>query len=799
MANENCYHCGADCGSNPVNFDNKCFCCNGCKTVYEILNENDLACYYDFESSPGKIPEEIKGKYNYLDNEQIVEKLYDFIDGDISVITFYIPHIHCSSCIWVLENLNRLNPSIISSQVNFPKKEARITFNNAKITIRQVVELMSSIGYEPYISLEDTSVVKKKVDRTLMYKLGVAGFAFGNIMLLSFPEYFQTDEYWLERYKPLFRYIIFAMSFPVVFYAASEYFISAYKGLKHKILNIDVPIVLGIIVLFLRSSYEILFDVGQGYFDSLAGFVFFLLLGKVFQQQTYSFLSFERDYKSYFPIAVTKINRDKTEASISIYDVQEGDRILIRNNELVPVDGILITENTQIDYSFVTGESLPVTKKSGDKLFAGGKQLTGAIEMEALQTVSQSYLTQLWSNDIFTKRSQNSIKNLTDSISKRFTIIVLLIAFVAGIFWYFKDITMVANVVTAVLIVACPCALALSAPFALGNMLRILGKQKFYLKNAEVIENLSKIDQIIFDKTGTITTNKTEIDYQGEELKSTDKQIVKSLLRESNHPLSRTLYTTFEEVALLKVTDFEEKLGKGLEGEVNGVKIKLGSASFVGTTASNALETAIYVKFDEDIKGKYIIKNTYRKGIKETFNELNNNYNLGILSGDNEGEKKYLETILPVNTVFEFNQKPEDKLNFIKSLQSQQKRVLMIGDGLNDAGALAQSNVGIAVSENINVFSPASDGIIDASKFEMLPNFLKLTKKTIQIIKLSFVISFLYNVVGMIFAITGNLSPIVAAILMPLSSISVVVFVTLGTNIISRNNIFTKSDLIKKT
>ena len=173
-----CFHCGNDCTKDIVLFNDKDFCCNGCKTVYEILNENDLACYYDFETSPGAIPEEIKGKYNYLDNAKIVEKLYDFIDNEISVITFYIPHIHCSSCIWVLENLNKLNVSIIASQVDFPQKEVRITFNNSNISLKQTVELLSSIGYEPYISLEDTDISKRTIDRSLIYKLGVAGFAF---------------------------------------------------------------------------------------------------------------------------------------------------------------------------------------------------------------------------------------------------------------------------------------------------------------------------------------------------------------------------------------------------------------------------------------------------------------------------------------------------------------------------------------------------------------------------------------------------------------------------------------------
>ncbi|MCG8732514.1 heavy metal translocating P-type ATPase [Tenacibaculum finnmarkense] len=787
MENTKCFHCGNECDTKTITIKEKSFCCNGCKTVFEIFSENDLTCYYDFQNNPGAIPEEIQGKYDFLDNASITDKLLEFNDGNLHVVNLYIPHIHCSSCIWVLENVHKLQRNISSAQVDFPKKTVRITYNSEIISLKEIVLLLSSIGYEPYISLEDYEVGKKKVDRSLIYKLGIAGFSFGNVMFLSFPEYFEVTGFWLEQYKGIFRWLMFFFSLPVVFYAGQDYFISAYKGLRAKILNIDVPIALGVTVLFIRSSAEIIFDIGTGFFDSLTGLVFFLLLGKFFQQKTYNFLSFERDYKSYFPIAVTRISSEGKEENVQIYDVEKGDRLLIRNQELIPVDGILINGNAKIDYSFVTGEAVPVIKKSGDKLFAGGKQLSGVVEMEVLSSVSQSYLTQLWSNDVFKKDKNSSFKTLTDRISQNFTVTVLIIAFISTAFWLYFDSSKALNVFTAVLIIACPCAIALAAPFTLGNMLRILGKKKFYLKNATVVEQLAAIDTVIFDKTGTLTTSKeNQIEYKGSEVSSEEKVLLKSVLRASNHPLSRMLYG-FLSAEMLPVDSFKEYTGKGIEARCNGVDVKIGSSSFVNNTKEKLnLDTSVHSSFDGIYKGKYVFKNAYRNGVKDLFSELNTNYNLAVVSGDNEGEKKFLEDLLPKNTSFLFNQKPEDKLNYVENLQNKGQSVIMIGDGLNDAGALAQSNVGISLSENINVFSPACDAILDASKFNEIGNYIKVSKKAIKIIKYSFILSLCYNLIGLYFATTGQLKPVIAAILMPLSSISIVLFTTIATNLLGK-------------
>lgn len=789
MGTKNCFHCGNGVVlREEIIFDEKSFCCVGCKTVYEIFSQNDLKCYYDFEKAPGATPQDIKGKYDFLNDATIVSKLLDFEEQDTHIVSLYIPHIHCSSCIWILENLQKLIKGIATSQVNFHEKKVRITYSASETNLKTIVEMLSTIGYEPYISLENYENKKQAVDRTLIYKIGVAFFSFGNIMLLSFPEYFEVGEFWIEQYKGFFRWLIFALALPPFFYSAWGYYVSAWKSIKTKMLNIDIPIALGIVVMFVRSTVDIIFDYGQGFFDSMCGLIFFMLLGKLFQQKTYNFLSFERDYKSYFPIAITKINADGTEEPIQVYDIAKGDRLLIRNQELIPVDGILISPEASLDYSFVTGEAVAIKKKSGDKVYAGGKQIGKIIEMEVLHSVSQSYLTQLWSNDVFQKRVEQKYKNITDTISRYFTPALLLLAVVSFGFWIFREVATAFNVFTAILIVACPCALALTAPFTLGNVLRIMGYKKLYLKNATVIEQFAKVDTLVFDKTGTITTNKkTAITYDGTELNPSELKLLKNVLRGSNHPLSRRLYDYIPNQDKLEVTHFEEITGKGIFAEIDGHSVKLGSSQFLQHMSENThKKTKVHVEIDGTYKGSYVFNNQYREGLEMLFENLSKKYKLVVLSGDNDGERKILEKMLPSNTTLVFNQKPEQKLAYIENLQKEGYNVMMIGDGLNDAGALAQSNVGISISENVNVFSPACDGILDASQFSKIDYFLRFSKNAMKTIYMSFGLSLLYNVVGLSYAVTGNLLPIVAAIIMPLSTVTIVSFVTLMSNFYAR-------------
>ncbi|SFM86058.1 Cu+-exporting ATPase [Algoriella xinjiangensis] len=786
---ENCFHCGQRIEEEVIQFDEKDFCCQGCKTVYEILNVNDLKDYYDLNRNAGVRPDaKSNHQFDFLNTKEIFDKVVDFSDDGITVVSFYVPVMHCTSCVWLLESLNTINPNIISSNVNFTQKTVQVTFREENLQLGDLARFITNLGYKPSINLKTLDKKKKsKVDRALVSKLVIAGFCFGNIMLLSFPEYVEVfgevKEQWLDQNKGYFRWLMFALSLPVFFYSSTDYFVSAWQGIKNKYINIDVPIALGIIVIMFKSTYDIIFDISPGYFDTLAMLLFLMLTGKWFQQQTMQALAFDRDYKSFYPIAVAKMV-DGHEQPILLSELKKGDRILIRNEEIIPADAILMKGEAMIDNSFVTGEARLIPKKAGDKIFAGGKQSGHAIELEIISDVNQSYLTQLWNNDAFQKE-ESELNALTNKISHYFTIIILCIAVISAVYWFYHDSSKVLDVVTAILIIACPCALGLSSPFILGHMMRIFGNKKFYVKNTSTVERMERITDVVFDKTGTITeSDEAQVKYEGKELTDYQKQLVKALIRNSNHPLSRTLYKKMEVDDHLPIHNYEEIVGKGQQGEVDGHRVKVGSRTFVNTVFNeNTLnQSQVFIAIDDEVFGKFAYTNRYRRGLNDLLKELND-YQLHVLSGDNDSEKRYLETVFPANAKLIFNQSPSDKLEYIKQLELEGKKVLMLGDGLNDAGALKQSTVGISISEDINSFSPSCDGILDAKSFEAIPNFLKLSKTTMKFVKIAFFISFMYNIVGLSFAVTGYLQPVVAAILMPISSISVLIFATASTRI----------------
>ena len=814
-----CYHCGDECRTEIITQDDKYFCCNGCLFVYNLLSNKGMSDFYDKIDRKGLTPKKFEeNEFEFLEDKKIVEALLDYSINGKARVTFYIPEIYCSACIWLLENLHRFDNGIIESKVNFPQKKLAIVFSESITSIRKIVELLNKLGYSPKLNLSD--VEKKQtfsVNKNLIIKLGVAGFAFGNVMLLAFPAYFSGNQ--LDKNITIAIGILNIILSFAVLYSASDYFKSAIRALKFKNINIDIPICLGILVLFLRSVFEILTSEGPGYIDSMAGLVFFLLIGKVFQQKTFHTISFERDYKSFLPLSTIRIDGND-EVFIPLSKIKSGDNLKIRNNEIIPVDSILRSDLALIDYSFVTGESNPVEILKGQKIYSGGKAIGQNITIEAIKDFNQSYLTNLWNDYSDIKPRDSYISRTTDTIAKYFTLIIIIIAVTAFFIWLPTNIGTAFNAFTAVLLVACPCAIALTTPFTYGTAMRIFSRNDFFIKNSNIVEYLTKPDTIVFDKTGTLTKMaENKINFIGKELDDFSKKLIKTTVQNSVHPLSAAINNYLNDTEIFKITSYDEILGKGIYSEVEGNFIRIGKydwvissikelekiqdSKIVNSYDSQSIkefyfpdfseiklkaeypanyESTVFVAINDELLGYFQIIPEFRENLKTTLEELKRNYKITIITGDKKNPESLIKQYIPEGIEILYNQLPEDKIRFINTLNQKGIPNIMIGDGLNDAGALKAAYIGIAVTENTTNFTPGSDAIISGSAINKIPVFFKLAKSSMKIVYLSFLISAIYNTIGISFAVGGLLTPVIAAILMPVSSVSVVLFTVISVN-----------------
>lgn len=801
-----CFHCGQSCASDAFVTGKHPFCCLGCQTVYSLLTEHGLNQFYQLNEAPGKPigRTAARERWNYLDDADLQAGLLDFTNGSQAKITLHLPQIHCVACVWLLENLFRLKAGIGRSTVDFGRREVAITFAPAEIKLSELVALLSSIGYEPALSLGELDRTKAASPlKRQQLQLGVAGFCFGNIMLLAIPGYLGLDSFSGPFFRTMFGWLSLVLALPSLIYSAADYWRTAWLSLRQRVTTLDIPIALGLAAIYGQSAYDILWRHGEGYLDSLTGLIFFLLCGRLFQQKTHDRLAFDRDYKSFFPLAVTR-RTPAGEETVAISRLQVGDRLMLRSGELLPADATLVAGAACLDYSFVTGESEPVACAVGAHLYAGGRQSGAAIEVETVKPVSQSYLTSLWNNEIFRKDGGASLDTITNRYSRRFTWIVLAVAMAAAVIWLVVNPAIAAKAFVSVLIVACPCALALAAPLTLGTAQRVFGRAHIFLKNALVLERLAEIDTVVLDKTGTLTGNDASgVSFTGEFLSPTESGLIRSLAGHSLHPHSRRLAQALAaEGVESPVSGFLETTGAGLFGVVGGRSVRLGSLAWLkscGVTVPAGLVPAgssVCVAIDGLFRGCFLLTSPLRPEVDALVRNLGDRFELALLSGDNDREEARFRALFGERATLEFNQSPLDKLRFIRDVQRTGRKVMMVGDGLNDAGALKQSDVGIAVVEQVGAFSPASDVILDAAQLPQLARMLAFSRLAVRIIRAGFVLSGLYNLVGIGIAAAGLLSPIVCAVLMPLSSISVVLFACGATRWAARRAGLTDANLI---
>jgi Cu+-exporting ATPase len=724
-------------------------------------------------------------RWAYLDAPELLQQLLDFADDRVHRVTFEIPAMHCIACVWLLENLFRLHPGVGRSLVNFAQRQVTITYARDRLSLSELVALLAAIGYEPQLNFGTLEKGRgRPAQRRLHLQVGVAGFGFGNIMLFSLPAYLGFDTVSGPMFRALFGGLSLLLALPVLVYSAADYWRSAWAALRQRWITLDIPIVLGLAALYGQSAYEILAGRGEGYLDSLAGLVFFLLCGRIFQQKTFDRLSFDRDYRGFFPLAVVR-RTDRGEETVALSQLAVGDRLVLRNGEVIPADATHLSGPACIDYSFVTGEAEPVSRQPGDRLYAGGQQIGGAIEVETVKPVSQSYLTALWGHEAFRKRPSDDLNQLTNRYGRRFTLVVIAVAAGAAVFWLaVGDPARAVKCFTSVLIVACPCALALAVPLTLGTAQRLLARVGIFVKHTLVLERLARVTTVILDKTGTLTSTKAvRVTFHGTPLAPVERGWLRALTRSSAHPYAVRIGESLEsQAAAGGVRSFRETPGRGLAGEMDGHVVRLGSAAWLAEEGI-ALPpgefregSVVHLALEGRYRGTFELVSALRPEAERLGRALRSRYEVALVSGDHGRERERFQRVFGGDVPMHFEQSPLDKLQHVRRLQEAGRTVMMVGDGLNDAGALRQSDVGVAVIEQTGAFSPASDVILEAAQVRHLGDLLEVARRAVSAVQIGFGISAVYNAVGISVAAAGWLSPLLCAVLMPLSSVSVVLF-----------------------
>ncbi|MEN9358654.1 MAG: hypothetical protein RL095_189 [Verrucomicrobiota bacterium] len=776
-----CRHCGGPCSMEPLLKDSLPFCCSGCVSVYTLLQENGLGDYYKLAESPGSRqgPSQ-EGRWAFLDDEALAKRLLRFRQDDRALATLRLPQIHCISCVWLVENLGRLQPGILSSRVNYAKGEADILFDPGRTGLRQIAESLERIGYAPDFRLSDGDAepARRRDSRLPLIRLVVAGFCFANAMLFSFPAYFGLESE--DGLAKLFGGLNLMLTLPVFFFSAHDWWRACWQFLRNRSMSLDFPVFFALAALFVQTWWEILSGRGEGYADSLCGLVFLMLSGRWFQRLAARRLAFDNDYRSFFPLWST-VEKEGQSQTLPCDRLKSGDLVLLRQGELLPVDGRVRDGEGALDYSFVTGESRPVPVRPGERVFAGARAVGGMLKVEAASDIDASYLAGLWKDSVFRESRDFSTLELGRKAGWAFTFGVFLVAGLAALWWALAAGAATAmTVFNCVLVVACPCALALGSSLSLGFAARRAARDGLFLKDAASLERLARIDCVALDKTGTLSDSSAcRCSWEGEALGAELLAVLSAAVRQSLHPAARAIAAFLPSgLESPRLSDFAETPGQGLRAQSPAGLIELGSAEFCGLPRGEGS----FLRLDGRLLGRFRFDPAWRPGLAQMAHGLQE-CRVELLSGDSEQDAAELRQILPAATM-RFRQQPQDKLRAVGDLRARDYRILFVGDGLNDAGALRAADVGLAVAGAESTFCPACDGVLLGSSLPRLHRHLRFARLALGLVWAVLGLSLLYNCVGIWLAASAQLTPLKAAVLMPISAASMFLLSFCGSRLI---------------
>ena len=804
-----CFHCGLPVADNlkifvEYNGKNEPMCCYGCQAVSQAIIDSGMEDFYKYRTSNPEKPEEIVPEFlqqlKAYDSASVQKKfVHETSDKNILEVSLILEGITCAACVWLNEkHLNSLE-GVLSANINYSNHRAHVRWDNSKIQLSEILESISRIGYlaHPY-DPEQHQLILEKERKQQLKRLGLSGVLGMQIMIFAVAMY--TGNWWgmEESFKQSFRWISLALTTPLLIYASSVFFKSAYRDIVNKRVGMDVPISLGIGIAFSASLINTIHGSGEVYFDSVAMFTFFLLSARYFElgtrKQTSELTEALLNLKP--AIATRLINyTDKRSSSIeaqeniSVAELNIDDYLLVRPGEIIPADGIIIDGISGINESLITGESLPVTKQTDDPVIGGSTNTENPLIIQVNKLGEDSVLSSIQRLIDEAQHTKPAIAKLADQIASWFVSILLTIAAIVAYYWYRVDASQWLEITIATLVVSCPCALSLATPTAITAASGQLARIGLLPKRAHALETLAHATDFVFDKTGTLTEGKIELEKilltnSKNENHAYDEQtvlsIAASLEASSEHPIAKALLTANQR-PLLAVQNLSHTTGQGIQGTIDETSWFIGNEDFIqqhstlsGNDNISDSTSRIFLANEQRCIAVFILSDSIRPEAKSLISELHLAHKTThLMSGDRIDSSQNISQQLGIKHCLG-NLQPKDKLARVKALQQQGAVVVMTGDGVNDAPVLAGADLSIAMGKGTQLAAAAADMILISNDIEHIYHGYQIAIKTLGIIKQNLSWALLYNVIAIPAAATGHVEPWLAAIGMSASSLVVV-------------------------
>ena len=775
------------------------FCCGGCQSVYHILKSENLDSFYEkLGNKTIKAPLQVSNDdLSKFDSENFLNSYTTITKDGFVQIDLILEGIHCAACVWLNEKVLYDTKGVIEANINFTTNKARVVFNSDILKLSDIIKKIRSIGYNAYAydsSIADKEASKAKQD--YFVRMMVAVVCTMNIMMLSVAKYTGFFTGMSLEVKNMIHLAEFILTTPVLFFSGFVFYKGAYFGLKNRIVNMDLLVSSGATMTYVYSLFVLFGAKGESYFDSVAMIITFVLVGKYLEViGKKSAIDTLDKIKSTLPLEAIVVKDGKKETK-ALNLVQVGDLIELKIGEKVPVDGKIISGNASFDESSLTGESIPVYKKTGDNIFSGTVILDSTILFEVVKDFKNSTFSSIVTLLEDSLNSKPKIQTLANKISRRFSLIILSIAFITFLVWYYFGLDLgfyfegvnqfERSFITAisVVVIACPCALALATPMASLVGISELAKKSLLFKEAKFIETIANATTVVFDKTGTLTKGELEVSFV-EFFNKDEKSInlLYSLLDSSNHPVSIAVKKYIKEnfeVSNLILEDVKNIEAKGLSARYENIEILGGNEALLKefdvkiNIHLNSKFTQYLFCIDKKIVANFELKDELKDDAKELIEYLKEqNIESIMLTGDNNFVASSIAKELEISN-YKANLTPKDKADFIKDLKNSGKTVVMVGDGVNDSVALASSDVAIAMGNSADVSMMVSDVVMLNSKLKSLKDAFIISKKTYKHIKQNLAFSLIYNTITIPIAAAGFIIPLFAALSMSLSSLVVV-------------------------